>query len=88
MKYYTHHEKETLIGFIKSKIKKEKKDVVKLNALDKVILRKCEIGADILSIIYVSKPYVNQYGTKTFATTPEVRHRVLRLVDKGLLERR
>lgn len=90
MKYYTHQERKAgfkdFLQLIRKK--KEKPEPVKLTVLDKAILRRTNTGADILSIIGVGKPYVNQYGTKTFATTEEIKSRVFRLVNKGLLERR
>lgn len=72
---------------LKPKLTREQKKELsgKLTALDRTILRKAGNGEDIVGLISSAKPYVNEFGTKEFATTDEVLASVKKLIKLGLL---
>jgi len=69
--------------------KKNRKELEsQLVFLDKVIMRRCKDGADILSIISSCKPYVDENGAKEFASTREITRSVGKLVRLKVLSKK
>jgi len=83
MKYYS-------VDPRKLKLKRDSRRELdrKLTALDRAILTKTKSGGDIMSVIGASKPFINKFGSKEFATTNRVLGAVKKLKDLGLLEYR
>ena len=70
--------------------KKNKEAIEQITALDRAVLQRAKRvrGSDIMSLIGAGKPYMDQYGTKTWASTPKVLASVKKLVRIGALEER
>jgi hypothetical protein len=66
------------------------KDVRKsMNSLQAVLVARCEKSGDrgctYLDLLYVGKPYVNEYGEKRFASSGRIYRNVRLLRDQGIL---
>lgn len=69
--------------------KKTKKEVEeKLTQLDRVILEKCKLGANIIQILSSGKFFRNKDGSRQYSSTDTVKKSILKLEQLGLLIRR
>ena len=77
---------ETKQKFLRRLLKRDDDKTKDLSWLDKTILKGCKENAlRIQQILHICKPYVNQWGTRRFATTDEVVASVRKLVKLELL---